>query len=169
MAMRNDLHRRSYWHSETTSLSQNSQALSNYGPRYISLHCNHVPRIIADHQRKRPRRLTLAATAVPRNPLATQQPIYWHGLPSTHFLLRTSNAMVSGIRHGALDRAKMAKPSPSKCGVPNVRVSVANGLTDLLDELPYAPALIIKWPMHCALDGCRRNLTTARNTNGDAQ
>ena len=45
-----------------------------------------------------------------------------------------ANAQVSGVQHGAIDRAKMVKPCPSKCGVLSVRVSEANDLTELLDE-----------------------------------
>ena len=35
-----------------------------------------------------------------------------------------ANAKVSGVQHGALARAKMAKPCPSKCGVLDVRASL---------------------------------------------
>ncbi len=51
----------------------------------------------------------------------------------------TYNAKVSGVSHGALGRETMAKPCPNKCGVRNVRVSVANGLTALLAAVPFQP------------------------------
>ena len=38
-------------------------------------------------------------------------------------MLFLANAKVSGVQHGAPDRAKMAKPCPSRRGMLNVRVS----------------------------------------------
>ncbi len=54
--------------------------------------------------------------------------------------LYESSAMVSGTQHGALARATMAKPCPWKCGVLNVRVSIANGLTELLGQFTAIPS-----------------------------
>ncbi len=127
--MRDVLQRLTYWHSETTSLSQHSPALANYGPRDIKIHRNHVPRIIAGHQRKQPRTLTLAATAGPRNPLAAQQPIYWHGLPSAHFLLRASNAQVSG--------ALRVVPAAQRCRRHAQQVRSAKRPSELSERLEH--------------------------------
>ncbi|MCG8072576.1 MAG: hypothetical protein N0C86_11415, partial [Candidatus Thiodiazotropha taylori] len=59
------------------------------------------------------------------NPVAIIEPptIPADNLANFSSIFYSHNAKVSGIQHGALARAKMAKPCPSKCGVLNVRVS----------------------------------------------
>ena len=63
------------------------------------------------------------------------------------------NAKVSGVQHGAADRATMAKPCPSRRGVLNVRVSAANGLTALL-------AVTLHLDLKAQLDIARRLAAT---------
>lgn len=73
-----------------------------------------------------------------------------------------ANAQVSGAQQGAADRAKMAKPCPSKRGVLSVRMrsKATNGLTALLASILFT---LISGPFECSKPRAAKNRQNQAN------